>query len=52
MKTRDHALLALAAFILAVAFAMVPNTAMASETDAAPADPHEIDILALNPENE
>jgi len=24
----------------------------ASETDAAPADPHEIDILALNPENE
>jgi hypothetical protein len=52
MKTRDHALLALAAFILAAAFAIVPNTAMASETGAAPADPHEIDILALNPENE
>jgi Spy/CpxP family protein refolding chaperone len=52
MKTRDHALLVLAAFILAVAFAIVPDTVTASETDAAPADPHEIDILALNPENE
>jgi len=52
MKTRDHALLALAAFILAVALAILQNIATASQTDAAPADPHEIDILALNPENE
>jgi hypothetical protein len=51
MRTRDRVLL-VAAFILAAAFAIVPNTATASETNAAPADPHEIDILALNPENE
>ena len=53
MKTRDHALLALAALILVGAFAILPNmAAMATEADAAPADPYGVDFLALNPEHE
>ena len=53
MKKRDRALLALAALILVGAFAILANmTAMATEADAAPADPYGVDFLALNPEHE
>ncbi len=53
MKTRDRAWFALAALVLVGAFVILPTmTAMATEADAAPADPYGVDFLALNPEHE